>query len=133
MLSRNTAYSQSKPPPISLLQKGLDMIARSSIILTAHSSQLTAHSSQRKYPLASFLFCNRTHPYFFSVYTQKQTAKALISQRAVPFLPISKYVENPKDSAGNSVPHNYHLRIIHYLLLLALYRNAQYAVWFDTG
>ena len=135
MLSRNTAYSQYQPlsPAVSLLQKGLDRPLTGSIILTAHSSQLTAHSSQREYPLESFLFCNHTHPYFFSVYTHKQTAKALRSQRAVLFFPISKYVQNPKDSAGNSAPHNYHLRIINYPLLSALYRNAQYAVWFDTG
>ena len=46
MLNRFTAYSQSKPPPVSLLQKGLDTRVVGGIILTAHSSQLTAHSSQ---------------------------------------------------------------------------------------
>ena len=114
-------------------QKGLDTRVVGCTILTAHSSQLTAHSSQREYPLERFLFCNHTHPYFFSVYTHRLTAKALRSQRAVPFLPISTYFQNPKDSAENSAWHNYHLRIIHYPLLSSFYRNARYALWFDTG
>ena len=121
MSSRNTAYPQSKPPPVSLSQKGLDMITSSGIIFTAHSSQLTAHSSQRKYPLERFLFCNHTHPYFFPVYTHRLTAKALRSQRAVPFLPISTCVQNPKDSAENSAWHNYPLPITHYPLPITHY------------
>ena len=135
MLSRNTAYSQYQPlsPAVSLLQKGLDMIVSSGIILTAHSSQLTAHSSRRKYSLDSFFPTFHKHNHFLSVYTYKQTAKALRSQRAIPFFPISTYVQNPKDSAGNSAPVqliiNYELLIIH----SAMYRNAQQAVWFDTG
>ena len=132
MPSRHTAYSQSKPPPISLLQicsisalslykkqsstynkyacgcflyapsiytaylqKGLDRPVISGKIsqLTAHSSQLTAHSSRRKYSLDSFFPTFHKHNHFPSVYTQKQTAKALRSQRAVPLWGCPKSIK----------------------------------------
>ena len=115
------------------LQKWLDTRIVGGIILTAHSSQLTAHSSRRKYSLDRFFPTFHKHNHFPSVYTHKQTAKALRSQRAVPFYPISKYFQNPNNSARNSAWHNYHLRIIHYPLLSSFYRNARYALWFDTG
>ena len=140
MLSCRSAYPQHKnslPKAQSSAKKnireGLDMSLTGSIILTAHSSQLTAHSSRRKYSLDSFFPTFHKHNHFPSVYTQKQTAKALRSQRAVLFFPILKYVQNLNNSARNSALQNYHLHIVNYPLLSALYRNAQYAVWFDTG
>ena len=44
-----------------------------------------------------------------------------------------KNVQNSKGSGINLVPHNYTLQIIHYRLLLALYRKSRPAVWFDSG
>ena len=42
------ALPNAQNPAKKNIREGVDMIATSAIILTAHSSQLTAHSSQRK-------------------------------------------------------------------------------------
>ena len=160
MLNRFTAYSQYKPPPVSLLQiggidarsvqktpagvlvvrrglffvkrqrryaaylqkgqKGLDTRIVGGIILTAHSSQLTAHSSQRECYLDNFLSVFHTH---------NNVSSSLKTLSSYKFAQQTRYCMEPPPFVA-ILKRTYYINL---LLLSSFYRNARYAVWFDTG
>ena len=155
MSSRHTAYPQSKPPPISLLQ------ICSISALSLHKKQ---SSTYNKYACGCFLYA----PSIYTAYLQKgqkgldrPVISGKISQLTAHssqlyldnFLSTfhrhyylfslytqkqtAKYVIHSKDSAIHLVPTqllimNYEF-IISYKFHSALYCNSRQAVWFDTG
>ena len=154
MPSRHTAYPQSKPPLISLLQ------ICSISALSLHKKQ---SSTYNKYACGCFLCA----PSIYTAYLQKGLDRvmlsSIISQLTAHSSQLTLYLDNflstfhrhyylfslytqkqtakyviySKDSAIHLVPTqllimNYEF-IISYKFHSALYCNSRQAVWFDTG